>query len=116
MSNEQTPTEQCAAAIATYGRPQWVAYVPMRIVKEVPYPVLCDLLDNARLNRATDKHRVTMAWLEEHTYEHITTTQLAEQMDVSDATARKFVENNPFFFRTVKRGVWEIRNPKEDRR
>jgi hypothetical protein len=111
-----TPTEQVAAAIMEHGRPQWVAYVPMRIVKEVPYPVLCDLLENAQVNRRVDKHRITIAWLEENTFEHITTNQLAEQMDVSNPTAKKFIEDNPFYFRTVKRGLWEIRNPKEDRK
>jgi predicted HTH transcriptional regulator len=116
LENKMTPLEQVSKAIAEHGRPTWVAYIPSHIVKQVPYADLLVLLDNAEQTRRQDKHKLTMAWLLENTHKTITAKDLAEQMDVTAPTARRFIQDNPFYFRTNGRGTWEIRNPKEDRK
>lgn len=110
------PTEQVRKAIEKYGRPVWVAHVPMNIVRQVPNATLTEMLANARFVKANDRNRTTFNYLQDHTYDHITVEQLSQVMDVSEATARKFIKDNTGWFHKVQRGVWEIRNPKEDRK
>ena len=111
-----TPQQQVAEAIATHGRPVWIAHVPISIRRQVPYEDILRLLDGASLANRTVKEQAIRTYIAEHTYEEITTAQIAEIMQVSNSTARKYTEDHPDSFRPLRRGVWEIRNAKEDRR
>ena len=82
----------------------------------MPYEELTQLLAGAEIHRRQDKEATLKAYLLANTYEEITTAQIAEIMQVSNQTARKYTEDHPDWFRALRRGVWEIRNPKDDRR
>lgn len=110
------PIEQVRKAIEQHGRPVWIAHVPMNIVRQVPYRVLGEMLATARIVKADDKKRIMFNYLQDNTYNEITIEQITEIMGVSEPTARKFIKENAGWFKKVSRGVWEIRDPKKDRK
>lgn len=104
------PTEKVAAAIAEHGRPYWVAFVPMNVVREVPYSDLIALL--AASPRHTDSDTRTkemLAWCDQNLFEMVTVREVAEMMGVSHPTAKKFILAHPHRFKFVKRGTYEVR-------
>jgi hypothetical protein len=63
----------------------------------------------------SDKHKSIYEWLDANTGSTIATQEFADISELSYPTALKFIENNPQYFRKLKRGQYEIRNPKADR-
>lgn len=105
-----TPEEQVANALRTYGRPFWVAYIPMRVVKQVPYATLTALLAEVEPHTTgNEKRRIMLKWCDEHLFDWVTVSEVAEIMGVSNPTAKKFIVENPHRFRFVKRGTYEVR-------
>lgn len=105
-----TPIEQVATAIAEHGSPNWIAYVPSSVRRQVPYDIITALLANARKTRANDKHRLILNHILENPYTEITTAQVAQIMQVSVPTARAFIIDNPQHFTAHGRGKWMIRD------
>ena len=108
--NTPTPIEQVANAIAEHGSPNWIAYVPSSVRRQVPYDILTALIANARKTRANDKHRLILNHIMANPYTEITTAQVAKIMQVSIPTARSFILDNPQHFNPHGRGKWMIRN------
>lgn len=104
-----TPLEQVAAAIEEHGSPNWVAYVPMNIVRQVPYELLVELLANAKKVRMNDKNRLMLNHALANADTTITTTEAAAIMQASIPTARKFLADNPALFSSTGRGKWVIK-------
>ena len=65
--------------------------------------------------KRSEKYDTVYKWLDENPGEQITTQGLCDVTDMSYPTTLKFIENNPQYFRKVKRGVYEVRNPRADR-
>jgi Fic family protein len=66
--------------------------------------------------KRADKYKTIERWTKEHLFETVTVAQIAEIGDVSNATARKFINDRVDLFRKIGGRVWEIRDPVSDRR
>jgi hypothetical protein len=69
----------------------------------------------ARKQKRSDKYAVVTAYCGNHIFEQVTTQQIADIGGFSYPTALKFIEDRPDVFRKLKRGLFEIRDPKSDR-
>lgn len=106
-----------ADAIAMYGRPNWVAAVPSRIRKLVPYPVILEMMEDAGRTpvKRVEKYQSIIDWTQEHLYEQVTPQDIMDIGDISYPTALKFIGDRPDIFRKIKRGLYELRDPQADR-
>lgn len=66
--------------------------------------------------RRIDKHKAGEQYALAHVFEHITAQQLADSIGVSLPTAYKVIDDRPDYFHKIKRGVWECRDAKADRK
>ena len=114
-----TPVEQVRAAIAEYGRPAWIANVPFRVVRQVPYAVIEDLLAGAHASQPSmEKHQRVASfesWLEQNAGAEVTVTDVCDRLGISVGHARRFIADRPQLLSKTRRGVWLARNPKADR-
>lgn len=115
---QEEATQIISDAIARYGRPYWVAYVPNRIRKMVPYPVILEMMENVGRTfvKREDKYQYIIDWTQEHLYEQVTPQDIMDIGGISYPTALKFIGDHPDIFRKVKRGLYELRDPLADRR
>jgi hypothetical protein len=104
-------------AIAEYGRPAWLGYVPMRIIKMVPSATLSVLLEEntQAFTKRADKYDALLEWASDHLFEQFTTEQIVEISGFSYPTTLKFLQESPTF-RKVKKGLWEVRDADADRK
>jgi hypothetical protein len=68
----------------------------------------------AKSEKRSDKYDAFIDWTKAHTFEQYTTEQLVEISGFSYPTTLKFIQDSPSF-RKIKKGLWEIRDPKADR-
>ena len=66
--------------------------------------------------RRSEKYKAVYEWLDSNPGAVITTNQLCEVTEMSYPTTLKFIENNPQYFRKIKRGEYEVRNPEAERK
>ena len=71
-------------------------------------------LSEIKTERRADKYDSFIEWTKDKIFEQYTTDQLVEQAGFSYPTVLKFLGESPHF-RKVKKGLWEIRDPKADR-
>jgi hypothetical protein len=113
------PTEIVGEAIATHGRPLWVAHVPTNIREKVDPRWLASQLATAHRSPDTitrqDQYGDILNWCKHNLFAEVTLTQLQELSGLSAPTVRKFIESRMDVFRKLRRGVWEVRDPKADR-
>ncbi len=64
--------------------------------------------------KRSDKYDAFIDWSKAHIFEQYTTEQLVEISGFSYPTTLKFIQDSPSF-RKIKKGLWEIRDPKADR-
>jgi hypothetical protein len=115
---EPSPEEQVRKAIAEYGRPNWLGYVPMSIVRQVPPETLKELILNSGKVVPTKrdwKYQEMWDWCHKNAGTTISAYSLADMFGFSPPTTRKFIKYNPSLFRVVGHGFWEIRDVKADR-
>lgn len=111
--------EQVAEAIATHGRPLWAAHIPYQVRQQVPTSEIGRML--AAAHRSPDS--VTRAdlygdiidWCASNVFGQVTIPLLVEVSGLSAPSVRKFIGDRVDLFRKLKRGVWEVRDPKADR-
>jgi hypothetical protein len=112
--------DQVAEAIATYGRPLWVAHIPKPIRDAVPVETLRELVRNAKWSTESAAKREgwgdLMTYCRDNVYESVTATDLTDACGLSIPTIRKFITDRPDIFRKIQRGLWEIRDPESDRK
>jgi len=65
--------------------------------------------------KRADKYVAAYQWLDANPGIEVTTAGFAEVAEVAYPTALKFIENNPQYFRKVKRGLYQVRDPKSER-
>lgn len=106
-----------ADALEEHGRPYWLGYVPMRIVKMVPKDTLKMLMDGTApaSGKRSDKYDALLEWAKDHLFEQFTTEQIVEVSGFSYQTTLKFLQESPTF-RKVKKGLWEVRDADADRK
>lgn len=111
--------DQVRAAIAEHGRPVWVAHVPFRTIKQVPYAEVLELLADARPSQpATEKHQRLAsfeAWLVANAGAEVTVADVCDRLQISVGHARRFIADRPQLLWKVRRGVWVARDPEADR-
>lgn len=116
MDINQTSTDVVAAAIATHGRPTWIAHVPERIRAEVPKDIIAGLLAGVPLDLPLERRVArVVAWCSDHLFEEVTPAIIAEIGDIAPDTARRFMVDHPDRFRRMSRTTFEIRDPETDR-
>lgn len=79
----------------------------MRITEE-------DLTDTIKKEKRSDKYDAFIDWTKDKIGQQYTTDALVEVAGFSYITVLKFLGDSPNF-RKVKKGLWEIRDPKADR-
>ena len=67
-----------------------------------------------RVEKRADKYDSFIDWTKDKLFEQYTTEALVEVAGFSYPTVLKFIQDSPYF-RKVKKGLWEIRDPKADR-
>lgn len=93
--------------------------VPESIVVDV-LARWCDMriteeeLTEIRTEKRSDKYDALIAWTRDKVGEQYTTEAVVEVAGFSYPTVLKFLQDSPHF-RKVKKGLWEIRDPKADR-
>ena len=65
--------------------------------------------------KRSDKYDIVYKWLDENPGKQLTTQELCEITEMSYPTTLKFIDNNPHYFRKIKRGQYEVRNPQAER-
>lgn len=79
----------------------------MRITEE-------DLTDTIKKEKRSDKYDAFIDWTKDKVGEQYTTDALVEVAGFSYITVLKFLGDSPHF-KKVKKGLWEIRDPRADR-
>ena len=79
----------------------------MRITEE-------DVTDSMKKEKRSDKYDAFIDWSKDKVGEQYTTETLVEVAGFSYITVLKFLGESPHF-RKIKKGIWEIRDPKADR-
>lgn len=106
-------------AIATHGRPLWVAHVPSNIREQVDPRWLAEQLASAHRSpdtiRREDQYGDILRWCKQNLFEEVTLQHLQDLSGLSAPTVRKFIESRIDLFRKLRRGVWEVRDPQADR-
>jgi hypothetical protein len=67
-----------------------------------------------KAEKRADKYDAFIDWTKDKLFEQYTTEALVEVAGFSYPTVLKFLQDSPHF-RKVKKGIWEIRDPKADR-
>lgn len=70
--------------------------------------------EEAPTEKRADKYQAIIDWATDHLFEQVTTEQMVELGQFSYPTTLKFLQESPYF-RKVKKGLWEVRDPKADR-
>jgi hypothetical protein len=73
-----------------------------------------DMKIERRMTRA-EKVAGVVKWTEDHVGEQVTLEKLMEIGDIAYSMAKKIVDDRPDIFWKVKRGIFEVRDPKADR-
>lgn len=108
-------------AIAQHGLPIALAHVPIRVRKLIPPDTLRALLATARRSQpqtapsADATHDALIAFCDNHPYCITTTRSIADTIGCSQHTVRKFIANQPNYFKRIDQYKWEIRNYKEEK-
>jgi len=66
--------------------------------------------------KRADKYDAVYKWLDNNPGVIVTTQDFEQVTQMSYPTTLKFIENNPQYFRKIKRGQYEVRNPKAERK
>lgn len=73
-----------------------------------------EMKQDRKLSRK-EKHASVLSWASDHVGEKIELTKLMSTCSIAYSMAKKITEDHPDVFRKVKRGHFEIRDPKADR-
>jgi len=65
--------------------------------------------------RRSDKYGTIYSWCQENVFAQVTAAEIAELGEISYPTALKLIADRPDLFRKIKRGLYEVRDPKADR-
>lgn len=73
-----------------------------------------DDLSEVKTEKRSDKYNAFVEWTKDKVGQQFTTDALVEEAGFSYITVLKFLGESPHF-RKIKKGLWEIRDPKADR-
>lgn len=108
-------------AMIEHGTPNWVAYVPSSLRKQVA-PEKIDALRNEYAsasanvaNRNETKHDLIDRWCRDNVFAEVTLADLAEIGNCSKEFARQKTIARPDIFRRISHTTYEVRDPQADR-
>lgn len=108
-------------AMIEHGTPNWIAYVPVSIRKQVPTDRLTELRQQYAqrsahvANKTETKNDLIDEWCTNNVFAEVTIAELAEIGGCSRGFARKKILARPDIFRRISHTTYEIRDPQEDR-
>ena len=73
-----------------------------------------DVKAETKTEKRSDKWDAFVRWSKEHLFEQFTTEDLVAQSGFSYPTTLKYIQTSPVF-RKIKKGLWEVRDPKSDK-
>lgn len=108
-------------AMIEHGTPNWIAYVPTSIRKQVGAQRIAELrTEHASTSanvasKSATKHDLIDEWCANNVFAEVTIAELAEIGNCSRGFARKKTIDRPDVFRRISHTTYEIRDPQEDR-
>ena len=118
-----TPAEATAKMrwwAMNYGLKQAVCNVTIRERAMIPIPDKRQIYaDAANIDKpvptANDKNSAMRTWCDQNPYIIVTTRSLSEAGNCTPAMARRFITDNPHYFKRIDQYKYEIRNYAEER-
>lgn len=101
--NPDTPVSQVLTTYAVDHR-VWSSFVDAAVIEK----------KEKRVSRA-DKVSAALAWAADNVGKEVTIDIIRQECEIAGSMAKKLTEDRPDIFRKVKRGHFEIRDPKADR-
>jgi hypothetical protein len=108
-------------AMIEHGTPNWVAYVPISVRKQITATRTVELREKyARLsesvaNKRDTKHDLIDDWCANNVFAEVTLAELAAIGNCSKEFVRQKTIARPDIFRRISHTTYEIRDPHEDR-
>lgn len=73
-----------------------------------------EIIEEVKTEKRADKYDALISWTKDKVGQQYTTDSVVEVAGFSYPTVLKFLQESPHF-RKIKKGLWEIRDPKADR-
>lgn len=75
---------------------------------------LAEAAKDAKPEKRADKWRALEDWAKQNTFAEVPTDKVVEVAGFSYQTVLNYLKTSPYF-RKIQKGLWEVRDPKEDR-
>lgn len=111
---ERDRARMCAVTNPSWSVKELVSYysIDQRVAAEI-FGV--DQVEPEKKVKRSDKYDAIFSWCRENIFAQVSPQQVAELGEISYPTALKLVNDRPDIFRKIKRGLFEVRDPKADR-
>ena len=109
-------------AMIEHGTPNWIAYVPASVRRQITVDRMNELREQHAqrsanvANKSTTKHDLIDEWCANNIFAEVTLAELAVIGGCSRAFARKKTIDRPDVFRRISHTTYEIRDPQADRK
>lgn len=112
--SERDRARMCAVTNPSWSVKELVSYysIDPRVAAEL-FGV--DQVEPEKKIRRSDKYGAIFGWCQQNIFAQVSPQQIAEIGEISYPTALKLVNDRPDIFRKIKRGLFEVRDPKADR-
>lgn len=117
----QTAEQIMWSALRQYGMPRWCAHMSIIERQAIPQARRAEILEMALYDSTIEKaddiiEHLVIKWCDDHLFAHISHHQLAIEIGITSDRAHRLMMANPSRFRKIQRGLWEVRDPRADRR
>lgn len=114
LISERDRARMCAVTNPSWSVKELVSYysIDQRAATEV-FGV--EQIEPDKKTRRSDKYGAIHAWCQENVFAQVSAAEIAEIGEISYPTALKLIGDRPDLFRKIKRGLYEVRDPKADR-
>lgn len=111
---ERDRARMCAVTNPSWSVKELVSYysIDQRVAAEI-FGV--DQVVPDKKVRRSEKYGAVYTWCQENVLAQVSPNQIAEIGEISYPTALKLINDRPDIFRKIKRGLFEVRDPKADR-
>lgn len=115
----QTISERDRARMCAVTNPSW-SVKELISYYSIDARIAADIFGVAQVEpdkkvRRSDKYGTIYAWCQENVFAQVSAAEIAELGEISYPTALKLIGDRPDLFRKIKRGLYEVRDPKADR-
>ena len=113
-----TEEEIIRNAIAEHGRPFWISSVPMSLIRRVGKEKVNQILlesNKVSVIHKSDSYGIIEKWCKNNPNTQTTVYEICEICEMTAPTVRKFMTDRVDLFRKISRGLYETRDPQNDR-